>query len=149
MGERSGRPISIYADARAAEQAEAVALAENRKIGQLGGEALAFWVSLPAAARAALRFIEGLGTVADQEYVRREVTRVLLSAQRDVASERASQEIRAQFEGLKRLNDEELEELAVELSREPPEKRRMGERPEPTKRSPGARSGGRSRSGKS
>ncbi len=113
---RSGRPISIYADASTAKRAEAVAAAENRKLGQLGGEALAFWTSLPAAARAALRYIQGLGTAAEVEYAHREVARALLLAQRAVASERAGARIRAQFEDLEEMSDAEIEELAVRLS---------------------------------
>jgi hypothetical protein len=117
MAEKNGRPISIYAAAGMAKQAETVAAAENRKIGQLGGEALAFWVSLPAAARAAFRFIDGLGTEAELDQARREVTRALVVAQRGVASARASREIREQFENLGGMEEEDIEQLAVDLSK--------------------------------
>lgn len=113
---KSGRPITVYTDARTAAQAQIVAAAENRKLAQIGGEALALWTSLPAAARTALRYIQGLGSEQDLECAYREMTRALLNAQRAVASEQASMQIRAQFEGIERLSDGAIDELAVELA---------------------------------
>ncbi len=113
---KGGRPISIYADASAAEQAEAVAAAENRRLGQLGGEALALWTPLPAAVRAALRDIQGLGSESDLEHAHREMARALVIARRAVATEPASARIRAQSEGIEEMSDTEIEELAVGLS---------------------------------
>jgi hypothetical protein len=149
MAEKNGRPISIYAAAGMAKQAEAVAVAENRKIGQLGGEALAFWVSLPAAARAAFRFIDGLGTEAELEQARRDVTRALVVAQRGVASARASREIREQFENLEGMDEEDAEQLAVDLSKEPAAKGGSGEHRRPPRTSSDPRSSRRSRTRKS
>jgi len=146
MAEKNGRPISIYAAAGMAKQAEAVAVAENRKIGQLGGEALAFWVSLPAAARAAFRFIDGLGTEAELERARRDVVRALVVAQRGVASTRASRDSREQFENLEGMDEEDVEQLAVDLSRGPAAK---GSPHEHRRHPSGARSSRRLRTRKS
>ncbi|MBA2244968.1 MAG: hypothetical protein H0W11_08420 [Gemmatimonadetes bacterium] len=111
--------ISIHADAHTAEQAKALAAHEQLALAQFGGEALAFWTSLPAAARAALRHIGAFGTEADLEGTRREVTRALLLAQRRVASDAVGVQIRAQFKGIEQRSEEEIEALAVDLLREP------------------------------
>jgi hypothetical protein len=127
----AGQPLSIYAEERVARAAEAVARAENRKVAQLGGEALTLWVELPASARAALRYIRGLGATEDVQLAYREMTRAVLAVQRAMLGERATEELRAQFTLLDgALSDDEITARAVELSH-PPTRQRSGERRQP------------------
>ncbi len=116
---KGNRVISIHADANIAEQARALAVHEQLALADFGGEALAFWTSLPAAARAALRHIQAVGTEADLESTHREITRALLLAQRSLASDAAGVQIRAQFKGIEQMSEAEIEALAVDLLREP------------------------------
>ena len=83
------------------------------------------------------------------EQARRDVTRALVVAQRGVASARASREIREQFENLEGMDEEDIDQLAVELSKGAGGKGGPGDQRRPPRTSSGPRSSRRSRTPRS
>lgn len=84
-GAMAGKTISAYTDVETANHVAYIAKLEHRPQAQIAGMALKFFVRLPKEAHDALRQIEALGSSADFEEVTREITRVLLHTQYEVA----------------------------------------------------------------
>lgn len=81
----AGRTISGYVDEGIAQRVERTAEVEERKVSQVTASALGLYALLPQAAHAALRRVEAFGEPEDLARAARQITRVLLDIQYDVA----------------------------------------------------------------
>ena len=112
----AGKTISAYTDAQTASHVAQLAKLEHRPQAQIAGLALKFFVRLPKEAHDALRQIEALGSSADLEEISREITRVLLHTQYEVAQRQIIDQM--QIENLDQLESEDdILDAAVDLTR--------------------------------
>ncbi len=81
----AGRTISGYVDEGIAQRVERIAEVEERKLSQVTASALGLYALLPQEAHAALRRVEAFGEPEDLARAARQITRVLLDIQYDVA----------------------------------------------------------------
>lgn len=111
----AGKTISAYIDERIARRIEYLAEVEHRKVSQLAAAALSLYTALPREAHAALRQVEALGGKEDLERVTRQMARVLLDAQYEVARRGVVEDM--DLSGLGALGSEEaILEAATRLT---------------------------------
>ena len=100
----AGKTISAYTDTDTADRIESIAKREDRRKAQIAGIALKLFSILPDEARTAWRKIETFGSPADIEHAISDITRILLNAQHEIATQQVAHEI----------NTESLEVLETE-----------------------------------
>lgn len=76
---RAGRRYPARVDARTAKRADRAAAREGLTPAELTGEAIGFWVQLPAVARHAYRALLARGRSAARRAAEREIARILRS----------------------------------------------------------------------
>lgn len=88
----AGRTLSAYVDDSVVARVADIGKLEGRKSAQIAGTAVRFYTDLAPDARTALRALEAFGTVEEQDWALREVTRVLLRAQLAMGQRLAAQD---------------------------------------------------------
>lgn len=86
----AGKTVSAYVDEGAVKRMMDVARSEDRSPAQVAGAGIKFYSTLGKMARDAIRVIDAHGTDADIEWMRREVTRVMLRTQHAIADRLAA-----------------------------------------------------------
>ncbi len=87
-----GKTISAWVDSEVAMTVEQTASIEDRTPAQLVGAATKFYLALPEQARSAWRKIQVMGQPEEVNAALRDVTRVLLNAQMNIAAARGREE---------------------------------------------------------
>lgn len=114
----AGKTISAYTDMDTANRIESIAKREDRRKAQIAGTALKFFSILPDEARTAWRQIETFGSAADLESTIAEITRILIDAQYEIATQQLTQEIQPEPLGSLATEDDILH-TAVSLTQSP------------------------------
>lgn len=105
QGVMAGKTISAYTDIDTADRIESIAKREDRRKAQIAGMALKLFSVLPDEARTAWRKIETFGSPADMEHAIADITRILLNAQHEIATQQVAHEINT--ESLGRIETED------------------------------------------
>lgn len=133
----AGKTVSAFADEETARLVEQVARVEDRPVSQIASAALAFYARLPAEAHTALRVIKAYGGAEALQRVSRDVARVLVDAQFDVARQRFAAAIRPEDAG---AGDTEDDLLAAALHLSAPDQAPRVELVTPREARPGRKS---------
>ena len=107
-----GKTISMHTNGETARLMESLARVEDRSPSQIASAALSFYLRLPPEAHNALRHVLALGTEEDAHRVTREITRLLLNVQYDIAVRRLGEELRAEGGAAPETEEQMLEEAA-------------------------------------
>lgn len=115
----AGKTISMHASGETAQRLEYIARVEDRTSSQIASAALSFYLQLPPEAHTALRHVQVLGDEADASRVMRDIARLLLNAQYDVAVRQMGKTLEGR--PVPESEDEMLAEAELLLSGQVPE----------------------------
>jgi hypothetical protein len=116
----AGKTISMHASEEIARRVEHVSRMEDRSPSQIASAALNFYLQLTPEAHTALRHVQALGTAEDVERVSREMARLLLDAQFEVAERRVVAAMKTQGLGQLESEDDIIAEANALTSRTRP-----------------------------
>jgi len=111
----AGQSLSAWLDKGTTQRLGTIAKLEARPTSQLVAAAVKLYTRLPEEARAALRKVEALGSEEEVGWAMRRVTRALIDAQWEIASQKAAEQAKTDAS----LDSEmAIEAEAVRLTRE-------------------------------
>lgn len=108
----AGQTLSAYVSEEVATSLRLEAKREGRTDGQVAGQAIRFFVSLPREARMSLAAIDGLATADERRWAMNEVARALYIAESAMTERRMADQLRHQIPG--DAAEEELDRMAAE-----------------------------------
>jgi hypothetical protein len=111
----AGQTLSAYVSEEVAKSLRLEAKREGRTDGQVAGQAIRFFVSLPREARMSLAAIDGLATAEERRWALNEVARVLNIAESAMTERRIAEQLRHQIP--EDASEEDLDRLAIEWTK--------------------------------
>jgi hypothetical protein len=108
----AGQTLSAYVTEEVAKSLRLEAKREGRTDGQVAGQAIRFFVSLPREARMSMAALDGLATDAERRWALNEIARVLHIAEAAMTERRMAEQLRHQIP--EDASEEDLDRMAVE-----------------------------------